>query len=351
VKKPRLLVVSVVHHADDTRIREKTLRTLSADWEIAYRTRVPAPTDGAGFDWQSLPGGRLNRNIAALWALLTADYAVALIHDPELVPAAFVTRLIRKKRIVFDLHEHVPGQIATKEWVSARTLVSRFAGWMLRAAEPILDITLAESGYRELFGSDHPVFPNYPDPGHIPVRAGSRRTNEVVYVGSVTAQRGIPFLLDVMSSGAGLTVIGPCEDDLAAALKEQAERTGVNLQLLGRLPHREALERAASATVAVSPLMDIPNYRNSLPTKVLEYLSLGLPVIASDLPGTREVVGREPSVVLVPPGDRAAWSAALNEFVGRGGGTAGHGSKAASVASLQWPADQVRAFYKGLLEG
>ncbi len=349
--KPRLLVVSVVHHADDTRIREKTLRTLAPDWDITYRTRSPAPTDGAGFEWRVLPGGRLARNLAALWALLRADYAVALITDPELVPAALVTRMIRKKRVVFDVHEHIPGQIATKEWVPVRTLVSRVAGWMLRAAEPVIDITLAEAGYRELFAADHPVFPNYPDRAHTPRRAGSRSPNEVVYVGSVTAQRGIPFLLDVMSAGTELTVIGPCEDDLAASLKEQAEQRRVDLQLLGRLPHREALERAATATVAVSPLMDIPNYRNSLPTKILEYLSLGLPVIASDLPGTRDVVGAEPSVVLVPPGDRDAWAAALNAFVGDGDGSAGHGSMADSLGSLRWPAEKVRSFYEGLLEG
>ena len=349
--KPRLLVISVVHHADDARIREKTLRTLGDDWEITYRTRSPGPSDATGFVWKPLRGRRFARNVVALWALLTERYDVGLVHDPELVPAALATRMIRAKRVVFDVHENVPAQIATKDWVPARAQVSRLAAWMLRAAEPVLDITLAEAGYRDLFEFEHPVFANYPEPAGVPERTGSGSANEVVYLGSVTELRGIPFLVDVVPSGAALTIIGPCDGVLASSLRRRAQERGVDIALLGRLPHRQALERAASATVAVSPLMDIPNYRNSLPTKVLEYLSLGLPVIASDLPGTREVVGSEPSVWLVPAGDEAAWSMALQRFVGSGSGPTVPSHVAASTAELRWPSDEVMAFYEGLLIG
>lgn len=346
--RPRLLVVSVVHHADDARIREKTIRTLAPDWDVVYRTRPPAPTDSTGLGWKPIGGGRIVRNLRALSALLAGDYDVGLIHDPELVPAAVIARLARRRRIVFDVHEHVPGQVSTKEWVPARRMVARLVGWVLRAAEPILDITLAEAGYRDLFASAHPIFPNHPDPEGMPVTLEERRP-EIVYVGSVTEQRGIPFLVDATPLGVELVIIGPCDPNLEGTLRDRAERRGVTLHMLGRLPHRLAMERAAQALVGVSPLLDTPNYRNSLPTKVLEYLALGLLVVASDLPGTRAVVAGEPGVRLVPPGDAAAWTEALDGAL-RGAEEFEHGSQRHEVRNRwRWPAEEVRAFYEGLL--
>ena len=75
---------------------------------------------------------------------------------------------------------------------------------------------------------------------------------------------------------------------------------------------------AAGAIVGLSPLLDTPNYRRSLPTKVLEYLAVGVPTLASDLSGTRVVVQGKPGVVLVPPGDLDAWTEALQAITADG---------------------------------
>lgn len=48
--------------------------------------------------------------------------------------------------------------------------------------------------------------------------------------------------------------------------------------------------------------------------KVMEYMSSGVPLVASDLPGVREVVEHERSALLVPAGDEAAFAAALRRL-------------------------------------
>lgn len=349
MSRPRLLVVSVVHHADDTRIREKTIRSLGERWEIHYRTRSPGPSDGRGLSWKALAGGRISRNLAALRHLLFESYDVAQVHDPELLPAALLARLVRRKRIVFDVHENVPGQIMTKDWVPLRGVVAAGVGWLMKASEPILDITLAESGYEDLFAHAHPVFPNYPDLEALPAAAGVREDGpDFVYVGGVTEQRGLRFLVDVVPEGSSLTIVGPYEPEFGDALRDIASQRGVDLVLTGRLPHGEAMSRCHHAAVAVSPLLDTPNYRHSLPTKVLEYLALGLPVVASDLPGTAEVVGDTPAVTLVEPGDRSAWSMALKEVLAAA--LAGDVDSSGSTPTLRWPRGEIVAFYDALLE-
>jgi glycosyltransferase involved in cell wall biosynthesis len=79
---------------------------------------------------------------------------------------------------------------------------------------------------------------------------------------------------------------------------------------------------------------------------VLEYLAVGIPTLASDLPGTRRVAGDKPGVVLVPPGDLEAWehaieSALTNEEL-RNAARAGAPAIAAEYA---WPSEAVSEFY------
>jgi glycosyltransferase involved in cell wall biosynthesis len=47
---------------------------------------------------------------------------------------------------------------------------------------------------------------------------------------------------------------------------------------------------------------------------VMEYMSSGVPLVASNLPGVREVVEHERSALLVPAGDEAAFAAALRRL-------------------------------------
>ncbi len=135
----------------------------------------------------------------------------------------------------------------------------------------------------------------------------------------------------------------------ATALRDQAQTAGVALTLTGRVPNPEALRTVSKASVGLSPLRDIANYRSSLPTKTLEYLAMGVPVVATDLPGTRAVLGDLDAVWLVPPQDPQAMAKAITE-ASRGE------AKAAAMAQIdmvrerfQWPEAEIRKFYLGLV--
>lgn len=339
-----VLVVSTVHSADDTRIRERLVRTLSDGFEVVYATRPPGPSDRSGLTWVGLHGGRARRWWAALRLLASGGWDVAVIHDPELIPAAVVARVVRRRPVVFDVHEDLGAQIATKEWIPRwlrppARLLARFLYWL---AERALVLTLAEEGYRGLFRRDHPVFPNHPTyvgwPD--PVEEGD---GTVVYVGDVSVVRGVVDAAEAARrSGLRFRVVGPVPESLRGSLTDA--------ELLGRRPNPEALRLAASATVGISPLRDAPNYRQSLPTKVLEYLALGLPVVATDLPGTREVAGRWDGVWLVPPGDVDAMAGALREAAHPEARALAR-SRAAQVRTrFIWPRATVLDWYRRLAQ-
>ncbi len=67
---------------------------------------------------------------------------------------------------------------------------------------------------------------------------------------------------------------------------------------------------ATRASVGIVALHDtFYNARLTCPAKALDYLSHGLPIIASDLPSNRSVIGD--GAIYVPPNDTPALRAAL----------------------------------------
>jgi glycosyltransferase involved in cell wall biosynthesis len=344
----RVLVVTTVHHPDDNRIREKTIRALGQRFDVEFAARTPGPTDRVGLTWLPLRGGRLRRNLAAWRLALTRRTDVISIHDPELLPLGAVARLIGRQ-VVFDMHEDIPKQILTKDWIPAllRPGVAAVSRVMLRASERFLTFTLAEDSYSRQLRSPHAVIANHPEVDSLPrVRDGR---SGVVYVGSVTLERGLVDAIRACAVvGVALTVVGPVGDALANHMRDEATRGGVELGLTGRLQHAEAMDRVAGSEVALSPLHDLPNYRDSIPTKLLEYLAIGVPVVASDLPATRAVTEGLEGVFLHRPGDVDSLVAALRQALEPSAKEAAAQQIDVVRSRFRWPAERLLSLYESL---
>lgn len=94
-----------------------------------------------------------------------------------------------------------------------------------------------------------------------------------------------------------------------------------NVHCHGYQPHGELGGYYARFDVAAAPygakIMVLGNEDNAAitsPLKLIEYMAAGLPSIVSDLPGVRDIVGDGDFTLLVPPGDRDAFVAALRRL-------------------------------------
>ena len=338
-------VFSVVHHADDVRIREKLIPTLALDFTVEYHARTPRPSQVEGFTWHAFRGPRIIRNLSLLLRLLSRKLDVAVLVDPETFLAGILAS--RRTKVVFDIHENVPAQIGTKN-LPFKKILSRLAVSILKITERAGTIVLAEPVYAALFSREHAVFENFPRWEAMPPMAAS--DGSVVYVGDITEQRGALHLAEaVAGTDKHLVMVGRCSPELAGRIESVVGDGSATVELTGRLPWRAAMARLASAAVAVSPLTDTPNYRHSLPTKVLEYLGLGVPVVATNLPGTTEVLAGRPGVTLVEAGDvsglrQAIISASLAEVR-----QTAQDSAEIVRAEYEWPTERVRSFYTALV--
>lgn len=349
---PSLLVVSPVHPPDDPRIRHKLIRTLQDDWQVTFVGVGRGPIDRSGLTWRELTGGRIRRWLRANRVVLRGGFDLVSLHDPEMLPVALLAGLLGR-RVVFDVHENIPGQLRTKPWIPAplRRPLAWLTGRILHLAEKRMVITLAEAGYASLFRKDHPVFPNYlvgepAEPRPVDAAIG------LVYLGDVTKQRGIAVAVEAAGKAGAekVTIMGRCGPEFREELVNVAAENHLELEFHGFVTPDAALRLASGGSIGLSPLLDTPNYRASLPTKILEYLSVGIPTLASDLPGTRAVVGGLPGVVLVRPGDVDAWETAIRTALADESlrAEARQGSRAVRD-KYAWPAAEVRGFYAGLI--
>jgi glycosyltransferase involved in cell wall biosynthesis len=107
------------------------------------------------------------------------------------------------------------------------------------------------------------------------------------------------------------------------------------------VPNDEAMPMLDGALAGLSLLHDEPNFRHSMPTKVVEYMARGVPVVTTPLPAAAELASGHECGFVVPFGDVAAAAAAVLELdrdiaLRAKLGRRGH---QAAYSSLGWPSD------------
>jgi glycosyltransferase involved in cell wall biosynthesis len=96
----------------------------------------------------------------------------------------------------------------------------------------------------------------------------------------------------------------------------------------------------------------LPSYREGLPKSLLEAAACGLPLVATDTPGCREVVLHGENGFLVPPKDAGALADALRELIRNAPLRQSMGNKSRSLAleffSQHYVLDQTLALYQSM---
>jgi glycosyltransferase involved in cell wall biosynthesis len=143
------------------------------------------------------------------------------------------------------------------------------------------------------------------------------RPPRVLYAGQLYPWKGVDVLVEAMARvpEARLVILGGLEGerDLARVRALVQERgLAPRTEMPGTLPQAlVAAELARAAVVVVPFLRTAMTERHTSPLKAFEAMAAGRPIVASDLPSSREFLGDGRNALLVPPGDAAALAAAV----------------------------------------
>lgn len=312
-----IIHLTSAHSRYDIRIFLKQCKSLAADgYEVSL-----VVADGGGDEVRDgvaildvgKSNGRLGRMIGAsrrvLMRALAVDADIYHLHDPELLPAGLVLRM-RGKRVIFDAHEDLPKQILSKPYLKPivrrpiSIAVSVFERFACRCFSAVIGATPSIRDKFEGMGIPAVDVYNFPLPGELEAEVPwGEKKREVCYVGGVAAIRGISQIVEAVGlarSEVRLNLAGKfSEANVKAEVEKMPGWARVNeLGFLSRPEVRSVLGRSMAGLVTFLPE---PNHIEAQPNKMFEYMSAGLPVIASNFPLWREVVEGNDCGVCVDP--------------------------------------------------
>ena len=161
---------------------------------------------------------------------------------------------------------------------------------------------------RRFYGGRYRVIPNgvhlQRREAHSRVPAGPLR---IVFVGQAVERKGLPVLLRAFEAlreqiPATLTIVGAGPDEVSPMLLD-----GRGVEALGKVSEERKLAELARAEVLCAPSLGGESFGMVL----TEAFAAATPVVASDIPGYRDVVRDGRDGLLVPAGDALALAHAL----------------------------------------
>lgn len=326
----KVVHVTSVHPPFDVRILYKECQCLR---EEGYDVVLVAPHDHDleenGVKIRAVPKSRTRFARMTLTAYRVFKAAlkekcdVIHMHDPELLPYAQLVRLFFRKRIIFDMHENVPKAILTKSWINPwfRPLIYSAYRLLERILLFRVPVVYAEMSY----ANDYPwiktsmVVLNMPILDEfVRVSEPKHNTPAVGYIGLVTPERGSLITLKALAilkergHNIDWICVGQVEEKHKANLQHLSEQIGLSgVKFLGYRVPRDGLQMIARCHIGLAVLNPIPNYVDSYPTKMFEYMAFGLPVVASNFPLYREVIEENQCGICVEPLEPAKVAAAI----------------------------------------
>ena len=319
----RICHISTVHPSNDVRIFYRECSCLiKAGFEVHLVISENESTVRKGVHIHAIRQvkSKLLRMLFMPWVAmrkaLQTKSSIYHYHDPELLFMGFVLRWAFGKKVVFDIHESIPRQIMGKPWLPkwSRKPVAIFYKFVERIFTNGQALVLANLRSVPDYPPSAYVVRNYPllDEELI-AEVGSETKNleepSLIYLGGVWESRGALLYVELakrlLERGHSfrMQIIGPYTEKLGKELKSKIEKSHLQDKVLltGRLDWVKAMKLVSQATIGMCLLLPIPNYDVILSTKILEYMMVGTPVLASNFEHWRSYVEGERTGMMADP--------------------------------------------------
>ncbi len=293
------------HPRYDTRIFFKMCMSLvkNKNYEVSL-----VVADGNGNEYKNYitiidvgkNGGRISRMTKTVRKVyqkaIELDSDVYHLHDPELIPLGLKLKKLGKK-VIFDAHEDVPKQLLAKHYINkvTRKLISKlyqvYEKHYLRKIDVIIAATPLIRDKFLRYGCKSQDINNYPITDEFYSNGTYKKQRQIAYIGALYETRGIKEIVNSLEylGDVRLVLAG---NFFSTTFKEQlhAQKGWEKVDFRGFVGRKEINTILQESSLGMVTLHPTPSYVESLPVKMFEYMSAGIPVIASDFPYWKEII-------------------------------------------------------------
>lgn len=282
-------------------------------------------------------------------------------HDPHLIPVGLILKCFGKA-VIYDVHEYEPGRISggirnrrIQRFVASiidigQCLVGRVFDGVV-AANPSIHTQFRERTVSAI------VINNYPLLHEIATETRSAEPHcepLVAYIGFISKARGIIELIQALEhTDAGLLLCGTFGTE---QLRMECESLAGwrKVQYFGQVDRATMAAVLGRAQAGLVPFLAHPNHFEARPNKIFEYMSVGLPVIASDFPDWRTLIEAPGCGFCVNPNDPVSIGKTIQKVTAdrRMGREMGERGRKRVVTKYNWGVEEkeLLALYSALIE-
>jgi glycosyltransferase involved in cell wall biosynthesis len=283
-------------------------------------------------------------------------FDVVEVHNmPDFLTFAAAAPKLRGAPLILDVHDTFPELFATKFGVSSDSIAARLMRLEERAGARVADAVLCVTEEarlrlesRGVGAGKGAVVMNSPDERvfglpRAPVLPPAQGDIRVVYHGGMAPRFGVGTLvrafgtLKTTEPRATLSIYGsaPEDDESIAPLAAACAPDRIHVA-----PHATPFEQIpgvlAGCHIGVVPTLHDEFTELLLPVKLMEYVHMGLPVVASRLPVVQHYFGDE-EVRFFEPGDPSSLADAIADVVTRPEAAQARAERAAErLAGIAW---------------
>jgi glycosyltransferase involved in cell wall biosynthesis len=137
----------------------------------------------------------------------------------------------------------------------------------------------------------------------------------VVFLGQLVERKGLDVLIEAFSRiGAPAELLIAGGDWSAPGYSQRLRTLAHDLGVADRI-HFENHRQDVGAVLSTADIFVLPSRSDARPRSIIEAMSLGLPVVATDVGGIPSLVLHEQTGLLVPAGDAGALAGAIARMV------------------------------------
>lgn len=352
----RVAHVSTAHHRNELRVHLKECNSLSASgYEVFFFV-----ADGLGnqqignvqvVDVGAVKG-RLHRMLICPWRLLFAALKVNAkiyhFHDPEILPVS----LFFKKNgaaVIYDSHEDVPRAILSRTWIPGwiRGFVSfafeSFENFIACRLTFVVGATpLIANRFKDV-GCNSTAINNFPLASEIrQITTQKKRINRICFLGGISLARGVREIIAALESlDVVLTLAGPFDSPETEKVLSMLPGWS-KVDYRGNISRKLVMEIMSESMIGMICYLPEPNHVNAYPNKLFEYMSAGLPVVASDFPLWREIVEGNKCGICVDPTSPVEIARAVNQLISDldGASVMGENGRKAVATMYNWNSEE-----------